>query len=93
MRSIQERQLLRGNRAVPSLSLEAIVIGFPGEPMDGRGMKWSGYREMRRCWTSRMLSMALVTKIAASLPMNVPDTATKAPDDALEEEHRLMEAV
>lgn len=70
------------------------MIGFPSEPMDGRGMKWSDYREMRRCWTALMLSMALVMKIAASLPMNVADTATKAPDDALEEEHHhLVEVV
>lgn len=77
---------------VPSLSLEAIAIDFPGEPMDGRGMQWSGCRRMRRCWTSLMQNMALVMKTAASLPTNVSDTAKKAPDDALaEEHHRLME--
>jgi hypothetical protein len=94
MMSIQERHFLRWNRLVLSLSLEAIVIGFPGERMDGREMEWSGYREMRRCWTSPMLSMALVMKTAASLRMSVPDTATKAPHDALaEEHHHLVEVV
>lgn len=39
-----------------------------------------------------MQNMALVMKTAASLPTNVSDTAKKAPDDALaEEHHRLME--